>query len=56
MTELSSYRAVNGETEDSMDLAQGFHLPENVKEPLLCAWLSEILREENEESHYLAPI
>lgn len=36
MTELSSYRAVVGETGDSMDLIQGFHLSENVKESLLC--------------------
>lgn len=36
MTKLSSCRAVKGETGDSMDLVQGFHLSEDVKETLLC--------------------
>lgn len=34
-----------GKQADSMDFVQGFHLPKDVKEPLLCSWLSEILEE-----------
>lgn len=36
MTQLASCRAVKGEQADSIDLVQGYHLSEDVKESLLC--------------------
>lgn len=39
---------------DSMDFVQGFHLSKDVKEPLLCARLSEILEENKWRSEPLS--